>query len=201
MAGAPQDFGEWLRGAKAGSGEALGQVLETCRRYLLLIAERELDPALRAKGGASDLVQQTFMEAHRDFARFQGTSDDELRAWLRCMLLHNVGKFVRQYHTQKRGAGREVSIVPDSSSAGLQAFLTAATPSPSVKAMRREEDQALHDALDRLPNDYRQVIVLRYEEERPFEEIGVVMGRSAEAVRKLWARAVERLQQELETPP
>ena len=69
--------------ARAGSAEALGQLLVTYQRYLLLVAERELDPDLRAKGSASDLVQETFLEAQRDFARFQGSSRDELRAWLR----------------------------------------------------------------------------------------------------------------------
>ena len=75
-----ESIGKWLPAAQAGSREALGQVLEACRAYLLLIAREELDPALQAKGGASDLVQQTFLEAQRDFARFQGDSRS-LLAW------------------------------------------------------------------------------------------------------------------------
>src|SRR5271163_4886949 len=86
-----------LADARAGSRDALGGILEGCRRYLLAIAERQLDPDLRSKGGASDLVQETFLEAQRDFARFQGSSAEELRAWLRQVLLHNVGAFTRRY--------------------------------------------------------------------------------------------------------
>jgi RNA polymerase sigma-70 factor (ECF subfamily) len=56
-------------------------------------------------------------------------------------------------------------------------------------------------ALDRLPEDYRQVLLLRHQEELPFEEIARVMGRSPNAVQKLWARAVERMQQELDITP
>ena len=52
-----------LAAARTGSSEALGQALQACRGYLLLLAERELDPDLRAKGGASDVVQETFLEA------------------------------------------------------------------------------------------------------------------------------------------
>jgi RNA polymerase sigma-70 factor (ECF subfamily) len=202
MAEPPQDAGQWLPAAHAGSSEALGQALESCRRYLLLVAERELDPELRAKGGASDLVQQTFLEAQRDFAHFRGDSSVELLAWLRHILLHNLGKFTRHYrHTQKRGVGREVSLDAGTSSADLGGELSAGSASPSGEAMRHEQDEALQQALARLPDDYRRVIDLRYREERSFEEIGRLMERSAEAARKLWARAVERLQHELKEPP
>src|SRR4051812_46159075 len=61
-----------IRRARAGSHEALGQLLDGCRGYLLRIARDELDPRLQAKGGASDLVQETFLEAQRDFAAFTG---------------------------------------------------------------------------------------------------------------------------------
>ena len=90
------DAARQLAAARAGSREALGQVLQACRGYLLLLAERELDPDLRAKGGASDLVQGTFLEAQKDFAHFQGDSEDELRAWLRQVLLHNLANFTRR---------------------------------------------------------------------------------------------------------
>ena len=94
---------QWLPAARQGSREALGQALQACRNYLLLVASKELDPELQAKGGASDLVQQTFLEAQCDFARFQGSSEDELLAWLRRLLLHNLGDFTRRYRdTSKR---------------------------------------------------------------------------------------------------
>src|SRR5262245_35817270 len=103
MAPASDDIVRWLVDARAGSGEALGQALEACRRYLMLVAQRKLPPDLRTKGSASDLVQQTFLEAYRDFAQFHGTTEDELLAWLRQLLLHQVGKFARQYRgTAKR---------------------------------------------------------------------------------------------------
>src|SRR5262245_6155605 len=111
------DVVQWLAAARAGSPEALGQVLETFRGYLLLVADRELDPELRAKGGASDLVQDTFLEARRDFAGFHGSSEEELRAWLRRVLLNNVANFTRQYRQRaKREVAREVSLEAGGSS-------------------------------------------------------------------------------------
>jgi RNA polymerase sigma-70 factor (ECF subfamily) len=78
----------------------------------------------------------------------------------------------------------------------------AACPrTPSGQAIAKEQAAALARALDRLPDDYRQVLRLRYEEGRPFEEIAALMGRSANAVGKLFARAVERVQQEVEAKP
>src|SRR5215470_832625 len=166
------DVVQLLAAARAGSPEALGQVLETFRAYLLLVAGRELDPDLRAKGGASDLVQDTFLEAQRDFAQFQGTSEEELLAWLRQLLLHNVANFTRSFRaTAKRKVGREVALETDDS-ANLGPELPAANLTPSREAVEREQAEALRRALERLPDDYRQVVVLRYLESRPFEEIG-----------------------------
>src|SRR5262245_35691878 len=86
-----------LAAARSGSLEALGQALVAFRAYLLAIAERELDPQLKTKGGASDLVQETLLEAVGNFAAFRGTTDADLKAWLRQLLLHNVVDFTRQY--------------------------------------------------------------------------------------------------------
>lgn len=188
--------------ARAGSREALGQALEACRGYLLHVAQAELDPDLRAKGGASDLVQETFLEAQKDFGQFHGNSSDELRAWLRQLLLHNVANFTRRYRTTaKRQVGREVCVEAAGSSAERGANLVADQTSPSGLAATREQTEALLRALERLPEDYRRVIVLRYQEQRPFEEIAQLMDRSANAVRILWSRAIRQLRQEMEAPP
>ena len=196
-----QDAARWLAAARAGSKEALGEALEACRGYLLLVANHKLDADVQAKGGASDLVQETFLEAQRDFARFAGDSEEELLAWLRQMLLHNVLNFTRRYRAAKRKVGREILLQTDSSAMAPVPGPTALGLSPSGQAMAHEQAEALEQALARLPKDYRQVILLRYQEEHTFEEIGRLMNRSANAARKLWLRAVERLQQEMDKPP
>src|SRR5438046_3984877 len=107
----PAELDQLLSAARAGSREALGEALELCRQYLLAVANRQLNPALRAKGGASDLVQQTFLEAQRDFERFGGSDLDALRAWLKQLLLHNAADFARGFlGTDKRRADREVGL-------------------------------------------------------------------------------------------
>src|SRR5262245_24160506 len=117
MAGPEKGPVDWLSAARTGNQDALGQVLQACRAYLLLVAERELDPHLQAKGGASDLVQETLMDAVRAFGTFHGNSEEELRRWLRRLLLNNLVSFARRYRgADKRQVRREVGLHgPDSS--------------------------------------------------------------------------------------
>jgi RNA polymerase sigma-70 factor (ECF subfamily) len=193
------DAGQWLAAARAGSREALGQALEAFRGYLLLLAQEDLHPALRAKGGASDVVQETFLEAQRDFQQFRGDSEEELRAWLRQLLHHNLANFTRRYcGTGKRAVGRERALQPGGSSDELGGQLPGPPAEPSRLAVAKEQAQALWRGVDRLPDDYRQVLLLRYQDRLSFEEIAERMGRSAAAVRQLWARAVRRIRLEME---
>lgn len=196
-----QEIEGWLPQARAGSREALGRALEAYRAYLLLIANRQIAPELQAKGGASDLVQETFLEAQRDFAQFQGQSADEFQAWLRQLLLHNLANFARRYReTDKRRLGKEVALEAETPSGNQGPQVAGQTPSPSRQVMAREQAGEVQRAIDRLPEDYRRVITLRYQEGRSFAEIAECFQRSENAVRKLWLRALERLQQELGMP-
>jgi RNA polymerase sigma-70 factor (ECF subfamily) len=191
---------QWLAEARAGSPEALGKALENCRKYLLLIAGRQLDGDLHRKGGASDLVQETFLEAHRDFGRFHGESEDELLAWLRQILLNNIANFTRRYRTTgKREVGREVALEPHDSAHVTGSIVPDPARTPTSEAVEREQAEALNQALERLPGEYRLAIVYRYIEGRSFDEIGALTGRSADAARKLWARAMQRLREEWES--
>lgn len=196
-----QDPTRWLPAARAGCSEALGELLNSCRGYLLLVAEHELDPQLRAKCGASDLIQETLLDAVTAFDRFQGESAEELRKWLRRLLLNNLVSLTRRYRdTRKRQVGREVSW-DAGGGCGTQVGPVSDTPSPSQQAMAHEQVEAIQRALERLPEDYRLVILLRYQEEQSFEDIGRLLELTPNAARKLWLRAVQRLQQEAEKPP
>jgi len=186
------EFARLLAEARSGSPDALGRVLMECRDYLLLVADRKLDPELRCKASASDIVQETFLEAQRDFACFQGERTEELLAWLCQILFHNVANASRCYHgTEKRAVDREceMRLLPE---------VADDAPTPSTRAASREETTALESALSQLPENYRRVLSLRYQEKRSFVQIGEALSCSTEAARKLWARAVSRLQKMLE---
>jgi RNA polymerase sigma-70 factor (ECF subfamily) len=187
-----------LRAARAGDAEALGRLLESCRRYLEIVAGRELANDLQAKVGVSDLVQETFLEAQQGFARFHGQTAGELAAWLERVLLHNLTDCARHYRAAaKRRLDREVPLEPADPDGLAEEDQPVDSLTPSKQVMAREQEDRLLRALARLPEDYRQAVLLRHQQGRSFEEVGRRLGRSPEAARKLWGRAVLLLQKEL----
>jgi RNA polymerase sigma-70 factor (ECF subfamily) len=191
-------LGQWLSAARAGSREALGDALAVYRQYLMLVANRALDSDLQAKAGASDLVQETFLEAQRDFAQFDGSSPEQLQAWLLRILQNNVANLRRRYRaTDKRQVARETPLEGEGSREDVRGQLFHDTPTPGANAARREQELALEEALARLPEDYRRAILWRHRENCSFEELGQRLERSPDAARMLWYRALKELQKVL----
>ncbi len=185
-----------LAEARAGDPAALGRLLDGYRHYLTLLARLQIDRALRVKVGASDVVQETFLEAHRDFAGFRGATAGELAAWLRTILARNLANQVRRYRgTRRRDLRLEQGLAGalDRSSDQLAATLAAPVGSPSQEAARGEAAVFLAQALGRLPPDYREALVLRNLEGLTFPEVAERMGRSVDSVKKLWARGLAQL--------
>jgi RNA polymerase sigma-70 factor (ECF subfamily) len=192
------EFVRWLAAARSGSAEALGRLLEGCRQYLLLVANEELPSDLRPKVAASDLVQNTFVKVHEHFAQFRGSTPDEFFAWLRRILLNDLANCARHYHeTGKRQLSREVPLA-DTPPANLQNGLASQADSPRTQLLAQEKADALDRALEQLPEHYRDAILWRTRDGLAFEEIGRRLDRSERAARKLWVRALERLQELLE---
>ena len=188
-----------LQQAQEGSSAAIGSLLEGARSYLMLQAEHQLPLTLRAKVGPSDIVQETALDAHRDFLRFRGTTQEELYAWLRTILQNNVMDAVRRFDmAQKRSAKREASISVVVDRRGVSVLPTGGN-SPDRSAIRREDAALLTVVLAQVPGDYQTVLRLRYWEGLSFPEIASRIGRSEEAARKLWYRALARLTMELQS--
>jgi RNA polymerase sigma-70 factor (ECF subfamily) len=187
-----------LQEARAGDGATLGRLLELYRRYLALLARVQIGHRLQGKVDASDIVQETFLEAHRNFPRFRGTSEGELVRWLRQILAANLADLLRRYLGAKGRdvrLEREIEDAFDRSSVLLDRGLVAQQSSPSQQAARREQAVILADALDQLPDDYRDVLVLRHLEGLTFPQVAERMGRSLDSVEKLWMRGLARLRQ------
>src|SRR5262245_41741209 len=150
---------------RAGGGEGLGALLERYRTYLSLLARTEIGRRLQGKLDASDLVQETFLEAHKHFPGFQGGSEAQFLRWLRTILAARVANLLRHYlGTQGRDVRLERDLENDleKSSICLTDAFVAAGSTPSQLAARREQSVVIAEALGRLPEDYRQVLVLRH---------------------------------------
>lgn len=195
---------ELLGHARAGSSECLGQLLQLYANYLKLLVLAQLEQNLRARVSPSDVVQETFFEAHRDFVQFRGKTSAEFVAWLRRILVNNLCRVIEKHVlAEKRDVRREVSLerlatALEQSTARLEAVLPDPGPSPSAGLHRREMEIVLADQLAELPSDYREVIVLRHIEGLPFEEVARRMERTSGAVRMLWLRAIKSLRDSLD---
>jgi RNA polymerase sigma-70 factor (ECF subfamily) len=176
--------------ARRGSISDMGILLESARQYLELVASQSSYAGLEGKVPQSDLVQQTLMEALRDFKTFRGQSRREFNAWLRRILLHNLANARRQFAAAKRDVRRELPLDAVSGP-------HARERSPSSLVARQEISFRVEDAIGRQSPEYQKVIRLRSLQRLSFEAIGDQMARTAGAARKLWFRAVQKLKEEL----
>jgi RNA polymerase sigma-70 factor (ECF subfamily) len=193
---------ELIRQCRAGAPGARESLFDRYQAYLQVLARAQLGRHLRGKCDPSDVVQMTLLEAHRDFAAFQGSHEPELLAWLRRILAHNLFNEARRFAAQQRDSAREVSLDQvragiEHSSVALAGAMADNTPTPSQLASQRESAVRLADALSRLPDDYQTVLLLRIFEELPAEEVAQRMGRSAGAVRMLQMRALGALREQM----
>jgi RNA polymerase sigma-70 factor (ECF subfamily) len=187
--------------APGGADDHRTQWLVRHEAWLRMLARLEIDSRFQGKFSASDAVQQTLLEAWRVWDNFRGGTESERVAWLRGILAHQLAHLARHFAgAQKRDVSREQSL-NDSlarSSQRLDQFLQAPGPSPSDEMVKAEQRRHLVEVLDRLPEDYRQVILLRNLQELSYEEIAGRMDRSPGAVRMLWVRALARLRDEIQ---
>jgi RNA polymerase sigma-70 factor (ECF subfamily) len=186
--------------ARAGNVVALGELLEGYRSYLTLLARLQIGRRLQGKVDAADLVQETYLKAHRSFAAFQGDREAELLGWLRQVLASTLGDVLRRYcATRCRDVRLERQLADelDQSSRALDRGLAAPQSTPSQQAVRREQAVLLANALERLPADYREVIILHQLEDLSFAEVAARMGRSLDSVKNLWIRALARLRRSM----
>jgi RNA polymerase sigma-70 factor (ECF subfamily) len=179
-----------------------GTALERYRPYLMLLARMHLDPRLRGKLDASDVVQQTLLEAHQARGQFRGTSKAEEAAWLRQILAHNLDNALRDLLRDKREVRREQSLEAaiEESSRRVEAWLVAEQSSPSERAERHEQGIRLAAALAELPGAQRTALTLHHLERQPLEAVARHIGRSREAVAGLIKRGLRTLRERLGEP-
>jgi RNA polymerase sigma-70 factor (ECF subfamily) len=187
--------------ARAGDKAALGRLLEGYRAYLGVLARVQIGRRLQGKVDASDMVQDAFLGAYRDFPQFRGTTERELIGWLRGILASLLANLVRHYQgTQRRDVRleRQLSFDLDRSSHALEGGLIAVQNSPSQQTCRREQSVLLAEALGRLPEDLRELLILRHLEGLTFPEVAQRLRRTIDSVKKQWPRALASLRRELQ---
>jgi RNA polymerase sigma-70 factor (ECF subfamily) len=197
----PTDVVRFIELAKGGDIHALGSLLEGYRAYLGMLSWMQVGRRLRSKFDIDDVIQETFLHAHRAIGRFRGASEEEFLAWLRGILAHVIASQVRRYcSTERRDPKleRSLELGLERSSEGLLRMLAAPGSSPSQQVVRHERAVRLAEAMDRLPAATREVLLLRHFQDLGFPEIARKMERTLDSVKNLWIRALARLRRELD---
>jgi RNA polymerase sigma-70 factor, ECF subfamily len=193
-------FDELLREARGGNAHALGEMLQSYRKYLTFLARSGLHHHMQGKAEPADLVQEVCLAASDGFVDFRGQSAEEFAGWLRGILSNVMAMQVRKYlGTQKRDARLEQALHQGLHSASnfLHSGLAGDNTSPSQHFARNEAFLRMAEALETLPDHYRQVIILRHVDNLSFAEVATKMERTVDSVEKLWVRALAKLKQSI----
>jgi RNA polymerase sigma-70 factor (ECF subfamily) len=201
--GDPTDPIEQLRG---GGREALATLFEKHRDRLLRMVELRLDPRLRARFDASDVVQEAFLDVARDLDAYLADPKLPPLLWLRLHVGRRLTTLHRQHlGTKMRDAGQEISLyhgaLPRASSTALAAMLLGRHTPPTQAAQRAERMLRVQEALNSLDPIDREVLALRHFEQLGRAEAAQVLEITQEAGAKRYFRALKRLKDVLATLP
>lgn len=169
---------------------------EEFRPYLLILARGQISAALQSRLDASDIVQETLLEAHLRREEYRGNLEpNQIGGWLRKLLSGKLIDAIRRHRRGKRDVQRERSVSQsmEESARGLEMLLIADQSSPSEVIDRKFMGLAVAKALEQLPQQYRQAIELRYLHGEKLDEIAMQMGRSKLAIAGILKRALTAL--------
>ncbi len=194
----PPSFSQLLAAARRGDAHALGRLLADESRQLQLWAERQLGDQLRSRMEPNDLVQQTLLEAQRDFGLFRGSTRSAWVSWLGAVLNHNLHSAQERHrHAQKRSLDQERSLEVVVDRQGPSEILIADQTSPSQRAIKGEVSSQLALALADLPQDQQAAVRLRHLEGYSLKEMAIALERSETAVAGLLKRGLQKLREQL----
>jgi RNA polymerase sigma-70 factor (ECF subfamily) len=183
-------FADLLARARLGQSAAMGELLELHREHLLERARERMPQRLQGRMGPSDAVQVALMSAHQHFEQFRGDSPGEFSEWLWAILLNTIRDFVRAAEGRwKQHLRREVPL-DDLPVETRNAACHCPGRSGCDVLIHEETTEGIRRCVEVLPETYRRVLRLRFDDELGFEEIGAELGISAAAARKMRLRAL-----------
>lgn len=190
--------------ARDGDEDAGQRLLEQHRRRLLRMVTLRLDPRLRPRFGASDVVQDAMVRAWEGLPAYLSDPVVPIYVWLRQLAWNRLIELRRMHlDAGKRSLQREVRIeasLPHRSTTLLADRLAGTVSSPSGRLQREELRRRVLDALETLEEPYREVLELRYLEHLRLREVAAVLGISDESAKKRQYRALRKLRDLLDRP-
>jgi RNA polymerase sigma-70 factor (ECF subfamily) len=196
---------ELLARARCGDAAAVDQLFSRARPRLLRMVGARLDPRLRARVGASDILQEVNLEAIRRLDRYWQEPTLSFFLWLRFLTAQKLAQVCRfEIGAERRDVRREVPLDWDrirSASDVLAPGLTDGALRPSQILSRKEREASVAQALAALEVEDREVLSLRHHEQLSNQEVAVELGLTPTAASKRYVRALDRLRARLESGP
>jgi len=176
--------------------EALGGLWQEHRRRLLKMVHLRMDPRLKGRVGASDVLQDAYVEISRRVRDYLADPRMPFFLWLRFITAQRLAALHREHiGAQKRDLRREVELgMPAASTPALVDQLMARGTTPTQRIAREERRVQLAQALDRLEPGDREILALRHFEELSNLEAAKELGIQPPAASKRYVRALDRLQ-------
>ena len=182
--------------ARAGQRDAADQLFARAADRVLLYVRMRLGTALRARVDAMDVLQETFLHAQRAWPRFElperADAERALVHWL-CAIAENRIRDLAAWH----GAARRAVAREQREVTAVLREVQRSGHGPATSLVRRDERDRLADAVDQLPDEDREVLLLRHFEGLTVDAIADRTGRSESSVRRALGRAVARLGRQL----
>lgn len=189
------DGSELIHRFRAGDEDAFQELFERYGPSLSFRIAQKLPQRLRRKIAVSDVVQESFLAAFDARSSLREETEHALRAWLLAIAQNKVHETVRHLErTAKRDARREVTQARRSRTAQFPGALD----SPSQVAIGVEMHALAQHAMRRLPPDYQEILRLARQEHLTLVQAADRMGRSHEATKKLYGRAMARFRIEFQ---
>lgn len=178
--------------AKRGDPDAISDLYRLYEGRLKGAVKRKLGDKLRGRMETMDLVQSVWKDVLSDMQGFQYQGPDSFFRWLLTRIIRKIQDKGRYFAAGKRDQEKEKRFRVGERT-GDAPEPPAADPSPSQVAITDEDLNRLMSLLDQLPDNQRQALVLRMKDQMEFDDIGKIMGRSPDAARKLYTRAMKRI--------
>jgi RNA polymerase sigma-70 factor, ECF subfamily len=187
------NFEEMMKKAQAGDQEACGWLLDACRPGLLRCIRQKRAIFSARNWRDSDVSQETLLKAIAEIETFKGCTPEQLDGWIQAIFDRTMIDLWRRSRAKRRDVQRETST----NAPNFEESLRNAAPSAHEIASKHEQGQLLSRIIVQLPTDQAQAVRLR-REKASFEEIGRQMGRSTDAARHLYIRALTAVGKEAE---
>jgi RNA polymerase sigma-70 factor (ECF subfamily) len=194
--GHQSDIESWLRRAESGDPVAIDELLGSMREYLRSVVRLRMGPALQSRVDASDIVQEAQLEAFRRLQEYLANQAIPFHLWFRRIAIDHLIRARRQHlGAECRTLDREVSL--DGSSDAAAEKLVHSSVTPSAKVEIREARGLVESALARLPEDDRELLLMRHFEGLSNKDISCVLSVDPSLTSRRYGRALIRLRNEL----